>query len=139
MGSTLVFATLDTASRRLKFPREREVIVTDTVGFIKELPEDLLGAFRATLDELKDAHLLLHVVDISNPRFEQQMESVDQTIKELDIDHIPRLLVFNKKDRVDRDEVKMLCHRYDAVAISAIYPETLMPLLAAVEERLWID
>ncbi|MBI5755898.1 MAG: GTPase HflX [Nitrospirae bacterium] len=133
----LLFATLDTASRRLRFPREREVIVTDTVGFIKELPEDLLGAFRATLDELKDAHLLLHVVDISNPRFEQQMASVDQTIKELDIDHIPRLLVFNKKDRVDRDEVKMLCQRYDAVAISAIYPETLMPLLAAVEDRLW--
>ncbi|MEE8185154.1 MAG: GTPase HflX, partial [Thermodesulfobacteriota bacterium] len=89
----LLFATLDTASRRLRFPREREVIVTDTVGFIKELPEDLLGAFRATLDELRDAHLLIHIVDISNPRFEQQMASVDQILRGLKLEHIPCLLV----------------------------------------------
>lgn len=133
----LLFATLDTASRRLRFPREREVIVTDTVGFIKELPDDLFGAFRGTLDELRDAHLLLHVVDISNPRFEQQMASVDQIIRELGIEHIPLLPVFNKRDKVDIQEVKALCQRYDAVAISAIHPESLMPLLAAMEERLW--
>lgn len=133
----LLFATLDTASRRLRFPREREVIITDTVGFIRELPEDLLGAFRATLEELKDARLLLHVVDISNPRFGQQMGSVDHIIRELELDHIPRLIVFNKKDRADQDEVNVLCQRYDAVAISAIHPETLMPLLTAIEERLW--
>lgn len=133
----LLFATLDTASRRLRFPREREVIVTDTVGFIKELPEDLLGAFRATLDELRDAHLLLHVVDISNPRFEQQMDSVGKILKELELEDIPTMLVFNKMDRVDPQEVKALCQRFDAVAISAIFPESLMPLLAAMEERLW--
>lgn len=133
----LLFATLDTASRRLRFPREREVIVTDTVGFIKELPEDLLGAFRATLDELRDAHLLLHVVDISNPRFEQQMDSVGKILKELELEDIPTMLVFNKMDRVDPQEVKALCQRFDAIAISAIYPESLMPLLAAMEERLW--
>lgn len=133
----LLFATLDTASRRLRFPKEREVIITDTVGFIKELPEDLFGAFRATLDELRDAHLLLHVVDISNPRFEQQIASVDKIIRDLAIEHIPVLLVFNKIDRVDPKEVKMLCQRFDAVPISAIYPETLMPLLAAMEERIW--
>ncbi len=134
----LLFATLDTVSRRLKFPREREVIVTDTVGFIKELPEDLLGAFRATLDELRDAHLLLHVVDISNPRFGQQMVSVEKILKDLELDHIPVMLIFNKKDMVATQEVKVLCQRYGAIAISAIYPETLMPLLAAVEERLWV-
>lgn len=133
----LLFATLDTASRRLRFPREREVIVTDTVGFIKELPEDLLGAFRATLDELRDAHLLLHVVDISNPRFEQQMDSVGKILKELELEDIPTMLVFNKMDKVDPQEVKALCQRFGAVAISAIFPESLTPLLAAMEERLW--
>lgn len=133
----LLFATLDTASRRLRFPREREVIVTDTVGFIRELPEDLFGAFRATLDELKDAHLLLHVVDISNPRFEQQMTAVDKIIRDLAIEQIPSLLVFNKTDQVDPAEVKVLCQRFEAIAISAIHPESLMPLLAAMEERLW--
>lgn len=134
----MLFATLDTASRRLRFPREREVIVTDTVGFIKELPEDLLGAFRATLDELRDAQLLLHVVDISNPRFGQQMASVEKILKDLELDHIPVMLIFNKKDMIDPQEVKVLCQRYGAIAVSAIYPETLMPLLAAVEERLWV-
>ena len=133
----ILFATLDTASRRLRFPREREVIITDTVGFIKELPEDLFGAFRATLDELRDAHLLLHVVDISNPRFEQQMFSVEKILRELGLDHIPVLLVFNKMDKTDQEEVKILCQRFNATAISAIKPETLIPLLAVMEERIW--
>lgn len=133
----LLFATLDTASRRLRFPKEREVIITDTVGFIRELPADLLGAFRATLDELRDAALLLHLVDISNPRFDQQMGSVDQIIRELELDHIPRLVVFNKTDRVSTDEAEMMCRRFDAVAISATHPATLIPLLTAIEERLW--
>ena len=73
LTDNLLFATLDTASRRLRFPREREVIVTDTVGFIRELPEDLMGAFAPTLDELRDANLLLHLVDVSNPKFEDQI------------------------------------------------------------------
>ena len=69
-----MFATLDTASRRLRFPKERDVIITDTVGFIRDLPKDLFAAFKATLEELEDTDLLLHVVDISNPRFEQQIK-----------------------------------------------------------------
>ncbi|MBI5192739.1 MAG: GTPase HflX [Nitrospirae bacterium] len=133
----LLFATLDTSSRRLRFPKEREVIITDTVGFIRELPEDLLGAFRATLDELRDARLLLHVVDISNPRFDQQMESVDQILRELGLDNIPRLVVFNKQDKAEPDEVKMICQRFNAIAISAINPETLLLLLAVMEEMIW--
>ena len=133
----LLFATLDTASRRLRFPREREVIITDTVGFIRELPPDLLGAFRATLAELRDAHLLLHVVDISNPRFEQQMDSVNRILAELELESIHSLLVFNKIDRLDEPEAKALCQRYDAVGVSALHPESLHPLLAAVEDRIW--
>jgi GTP-binding protein HflX len=133
----LLFATLDTASRRLRFPREREVIITDTVGFIRELPPDLLGAFRSTLDELRDAQLLLHVVDISNPRFEQQMVSVIRILDDLDLGSIPSQTVFNKCDRIDPEAGAALCQRYEAVGISAILPQTLLRLLATVEDRIW--
>ena len=84
-----LFATLDTSTRRLRFPREREVIVTDTVGFIRDLPPDLTRAFQSTLDELRDASLLLHIADISNPRFESQIESVDRILEELGLGAIP--------------------------------------------------
>jgi GTPase len=133
----LLFATLDTASRRLRFPREREVIITDTVGFIRELPQDLMGAFAPTLDELQDAHLLLHVVDIANPRFEEQIEAVVKVLTGLGLDRIPRLVVFNKEDRVDPQIVKEVCRRYEAVSISALHPETLPKLLAVLEDRVF--
>lgn len=133
----LLFATLDTATRRLRFPREREVVVTDTVGFIKDLPPDLLGAFRATLDEMQDADLLLHVVDISNPRFEHQMESVDKVLREIELDHIPRLIVFNKMDRVNRHWAKTIARRFDGVTCSAVDQSTFGNLLGMVEQRLW--
>jgi len=133
----LLFATLDTATRRLRFPRDREVVITDTVGFIKDLPKDLLGAFRATLDEMQDADLIVHVVDISNPRFEHQMESVDKLILELGLDHIPRLVVFNKVDLVNPLWAKIIAARFNGVVCSAIRPETFGALLGAIEKRLW--
>ena len=133
----LLFATLDTSTRRLRFPREREVIITDTVGFIQSLPPDLLGAFRSTLDELRDAHLLIHLVDISNPRFEQHIATVQEILNELELDATPQLLVFNKKDRLDPETAKALCERYEAIAISALQPPTMGVLLAAIETRLW--
>jgi GTP-binding protein HflX len=133
----LLFATLDTATRRLRFPRDREVVITDTVGFIKDLPKDLLGAFRATLDEMQDADLIVHVVDISNPRFEHQMESVDKLILELGLDHIPRLVVFNKVDLVNPLWAKVIAARFNGVVCSAIHPETFGALLGAIEKRLW--
>ncbi len=133
----LLFATLDTATRRLRFPRDREVVITDTVGFIKDLPKDLLGAFRATLDEMQDADLIVHVVDISNPRFEHQMESVDKLVLELGLDHIPRLVVFNKVDLVNPLWAKIIAARFNGVVCSAIHPETFGALLGAIEKRLW--
>ncbi|BCB96362.1 GTPase HflX [Dissulfurispira thermophila] len=132
-----MFATLDTASRRLRFPREREIIITDTVGFIKDLPKDLMTAFKATLEELEDADLLLHLVDISNPRFEQQINSVENILEELNIKDKPKLLVFNKIDKVSKDVVENIALRYNAVAISAVRPESLGPLLKAIEHRIW--
>jgi GTP-binding protein HflX len=132
-----LFATLDTASRRLRFPREREIVITDTVGFIRDLPKDLMAAFRATLEELEDADLLLHVVDISNSRFEQQITAVERILSDLNLGEKSRLLVFNKIDRADRDEVRNLAARFDAVTVSAVDSRTFGPLLAVIEGRIF--
>ncbi len=133
----LLFATLDTSTRRLRFPREREVIITDTVGFIRQLPKSLMGAFKATLEELEDAHLLLHVVDIGNPRCEEQIRAVERILRELDLHEIPRLLVFNKIDLVESMVVTALCRRYEAIPVSARDRSTFVPLLGELEERFW--
>ena len=133
----LLFATLDTTTRRLRFPKEREVIITDTVGFIRHLPKSLLGAFKATLEELVDAHFLLHVVDISNPRFEEQIRAVDRILQDLDLHEIHRILVFNKIDLIPAEEVAPFCRRFDAIAVSAHQRETFADLLREMEERCW--
>jgi GTP-binding protein HflX len=133
----LLFATLDTSTRRLRFPQEREVIITDTVGFIRDLPKSLMGAFKATLEELVDAHLLLHVVDISNPRFEEQIQSVDRILRDLDLQNTPRLLVFNKIDLIPDEETEPYCRRFDAIAVSARKRSTFDNLLREMEERCW--
>lgn len=132
-----LFATLDTASRRLRFPREREVIITDTVGFIRDLPRDLMAAFRSTLEELEDAELLIHLVDASNPRFEQHIASVEKILDELDLAKKPQLLVFNKIDRIPEEEVENMKMRFNALAVSAIDPSTFGPFLAAIEAYIW--
>jgi GTPase len=136
-AENLLFATLDTATRRLRFPRDREVVITDTVGFIKDLPKDLLGAFRATLDEMQDADLILHVVDISNPRFEQQMESVNNLLHEIGLDHIPQLVVLNKVDLVNPFWAKAIANRFRGIVCSAINQETFGDLLKEIERKVW--
>ena len=133
----LLFATLDTSTRRLRFPQEREVIITDTVGFIRKLPKSLLGAFKATLEELEDADLLLHVVDLSNPRFEEQIAAVERILLDLELDRLPRLLVFNKIDLLPAVEVTALCRRFDALPISARDRRSFEPLLEKLEQRFW--
>ncbi len=132
-----MFATLDTASRRLRFPREREVVITDTVGFIRDLPVDLMAAFRATLEELEDADLLLHVVDASNPRFARHMESVERILEDLGLAEKKRVTVLNKIDRLPAEEVENLVRRYGAVPVAALDPATFAPLLRAVEVGVW--
>lgn len=132
-----LFATLDTASRRLRFPQEREVVITDTVGFIRDLPKDLIAAFKATLEELEDADLLLHVVDASNPRFEQQIASVERIMSDLNLAEKKRLLIFNKMDRMDRDEALNLASRYNAIPVSALNRTTFQPLLEAMEREVF--
>jgi len=130
------FETLDTSSRRLRFPRDREVIITDTVGFIRDLPKDLMGAFRTTLEELRDADLLVHLVDASARDLQGQVESVEAILSELELERMPRLLVFNKCDRLAPEEAEALCHRYRALGISALQPTTLTPLTDCLERTL---
>jgi len=131
----LLFATLDPTSRRLRFPRDMEVIVTDTVGFIRNLPAELLKAFESTLEELFEADLLLHVIDVSNPAWQRQAEVVDNLLLELGLARIPRLAVYNKLDLVE-EEMRQRLARGDGVGISALDASTLAPLLERVEEML---
>lgn len=144
----LLFATLDTSSRRLRFPMDREVIITDTVGFIRSLPKSLLGAFKATLEELKDADLLIHLVDCSNPRFEEQIVQVDAILAELELSQKPKLLVFNKADLLPElkkgdplafMKVRQVGRRYGAITISAADRKSLEPLLKELQQRFWHD
>jgi GTP-binding protein HflX len=132
-----LFATLDPSSRRLRFPREREVIITDTVGFIRDLPEDLMEAFAATLEELHDATLLLHVADISSPRMEEQIEAVDAILHRLRLDRVPRLLVLNKSDLLTAQEATALATLWNGISISALDATTLGVLLEQVERAIW--
>ena len=132
LAENRLFATLDPSSRRLRFPQDLEVIITDTVGFIHNLPKDLVVAFRATLEELESADLLLHVIDISNPRYRAQIESVERIIADLRLAHIPSIPVLNKMDKVAPEELETLTARLDGTPISALDRSTLKPLVEQV-------
>jgi len=136
MAEKRLFATLDPSSRRLRFPKDIEVIITDTVGFIKDLPKDLMVAFRATLEELESADLLLHIIDISNPRYKEQIESVEKILCDLNLNEIPSIRVLNKKDLVDGETVHSLLKVVGGTAISAKFKKTLMPLIKEMEKRI---
>ena len=131
-----LFATLDPTSRRLRFPAEREAIITDTVGFIRDLPADLLRAFRATLEELETADLLLHVVDVTDPMHDDKAEAVLGLLRELQLDSIPRITVYNKADLLERREVLLLTAGR-GIPVSAVTGEGLSTLLHRVAHRLW--
>lgn len=124
-----LFATLDPSSRRLRFPRDVEVIITDTVGFIRNLPKELMVAFRATLEELESANLLLHVIDISNPRHLEQINSVEKILSQLKLSHLPQLRALNKMDLVTAEKVARKTRQLDGIAISANKKSTLRHLL----------
>ena len=132
-----MFATLDPASRKLRFPRDREVIVTDTVGFIRELPRDLMVAFHATLQELREADLFLHVVDASAEDVKRRMAAVRKVLDEIDLGETRELLVFNKVDRLPPGQGASLAELHGAVAVSALERTGLRELLERAEQELW--
>ena len=137
-----MFATLDPTSRRLRLPHEQEVIINDTVGFIRDLPPDLINAFRATLEEISESDLLLLLVDAANPRWLQQLESVERILTELNYNRIPRLVVFNKADLVKSDELSSIIRQAtlsgerECVTVSALKAQSLRPLLERAGELL---
>src|SRR5438132_4256318 len=145
MAEERMFATLDPTTRRLRLPRDQEVIINDTVGFIRDLPPDLLAAFRSTLEEIAGSCLLIHLVDAANPRYQQQIASVDRILSRLQFDQIPRLLVLNKSDLVDRATLDSMIRHVllelgtEPLAISANDRRSLSPLLQRIDELLAQD
>ncbi len=137
-----MFATLDPTSRRLRLPYDQEVIINDTVGFIRDLPEALVSAFRSTLEEISDSDLLVHVADASHPQVLQQIASVGKIIADLEFNEIPQLLVLNKSDLVEPEAIDNLTRQVSldtdaqCVSISAIHRETLRPMVDAIARQM---
>jgi GTPase len=132
-----LFETLDPSSRRLRFPREREAIITDTVGFIRDLPPNLVKAFASTFEELQEANLLLHVVDATSPSIEEQKETVERLLEQLGIHLLPRLLVVNKTDLLGKREGAELAKGLGGIPASAVDPSTLTLLVEEMEKLIW--
>ncbi|MCP9493404.1 MAG: GTPase HflX [Pyrinomonadaceae bacterium MAG19_C2-C3] len=140
-----MFATLDPTSRRLRLPHEQEIIINDTVGFIRDLPPDLIAAFRATLEEISDSDLLIHLVDAANPRLMQQIESVESILTSLELGDIPRVTILNKTDLIDSETAHAIRREVsnsgarDCILASANDAATLRPLINRVGEILARD
>jgi GTP-binding protein HflX len=137
LAADKLFATLDPISRRLRFPREREVVITDTVGFIRDLPKELVAAFRATLEEMADADLLVHVVDASDPDRDAQIRAVEAILNDLGLADKPRVLVWNKADKLGTMDAEHLAQHGGGFVVSALDPQTFGPLLLGIERSLW--
>ena len=130
-----LFMTLDPASRRIRFPREMDVILTDTVGFIQNLPKELMVAFRATLEELERADLFVHVVDAANPAAEAQIRSVERIVTELGLSLTPMVYAVNKADRATPEQVDALVRTTGGVPVSANNAASLGPLIDRLADR----
>lgn len=137
LSEDMLFATLRPTSRQLQLSHECAMILTDTVGFIHELPDDLISAFKATLEELEDADILLHLVDASNEEFETRINAVDRILKDLGLEQKERMLAFNKCDRLEPEIVASLTRRFGAIGLSALSPPTCLPLVEDIEQRLF--
>ena len=126
LAENKLFATLDPTTRRLRFPEERELILADTVGFIRNLPKELVEAFRATLEELEAADLLIHVADAGHPELERQLQAVEDILVAMELHDVPRILVLNKWDTVGEEQREILLHMHpEAITVSALAGEGL--------------
>lgn len=131
-----LFATLDPTTRNLKLPSKQEVLMTDTVGFIRKLPHHLIEAFRSTLEEAKYADIILHVVDASNPQVDEQMHIVYETLTNLEVKNKPIITAFNKQDKIDGESILRDFKADHIVRISAKYGDGLEELQGVIEEVL---
>jgi GTP-binding protein HflX len=132
-----LFATLDPTTRRLRFPEEREIIVTDTVGFIEDLPDTLVAAFASTLEELQEADLLLHVLDANSPNVDPHRAATETQLERLDLSNRPSLLVWNKADVTEPDRLTELVRHHGGIPVSAHTGEGCAALLHAMEAELF--
>lgn len=137
--SSKMFATLDPTVRAVRLPSNRRVLFSDTVGFIRDLPKGLMAAFRATLEEVQQASLILHVSDVSNPRHAEQDAEVDKVLHDLGVEDRPRIHVFNKIDRLTPDELAALARTNGNVYVSALTREGLDDLLRRVDQEMPVD
>ncbi len=138
LAENKLFATLDPTTRRLRFPEEHEIVLADTVGFIRDLPKELMEAFRATLEELNEADMLIHVLDASHPEMEQQLESVEKILEELGLSDIPRILLLNKWDNIPKNAQDPLLERFsNAFPVSALSGFGLKEASAFIEKTLF--
>lgn len=115
----LLFATLDPAARSVRLPGGLKAVISDTVGLIRNMPQSVEGVFRATFEELVESHLLIHLVDISNPDFENHIKTTDKTLQDIGLHKLPLLTVFNKVDLVNGEDCRGICRRFDALPVSA--------------------
>jgi GTP-binding protein HflX len=143
MAESMLFATLDPTTRKVKLPGESahpEFLLTDTVGFIQKLPTNLIAAFRATLEEVEEADVLVHVIDVANPSWDKQERAVRAVLSDMNVDDKPVVRVLNKIDLLDDEDAEML--RYEAafaentVAVSALHGEGMEDFVEAVEDAL---
>jgi GTP-binding protein HflX len=140
VASDALFVTLDPLVRKVRLPDRRELLVSDTVGFIDRLPHSLVAAFRATLEEVAAADLLLHVIDASSPDRERHIAAVNSVLTEVGADRVPSVDIFNKCDRLDRAERTRLAALYPgAICVSALTGEGRDDVIAALESRLALD
>ncbi len=138
LSADMLFATLDPTTRKIEMPGGREVLLTDTVGFIQKLPTNIVAAFRATLEEIQEADMLLHVVDVTHPHVIAQVEAVEDTLAELEVEHLPMVIALNKIDQLPEglDPMANLDFDHPAVPVSAVTGEGLDELIVAIEASL---
>ena len=131
-----LFSTLNPTTRKIVLPSGREILITDTVGFIRNLPKELVNAFRATLEELGESTLLVHVADSTDPLVDERIESVERILESTGYDSIPRFIVFNKSDIASEEVINRLKRAYNAPVISAFKKETLVTLLERIDREI---
>ncbi len=121
LAENKLFATLDSTTRSFEIEQDKKILVSDTVGFIRKLPHHLVASFKSTLNVVRDADLILHVIDVSHPSFEDHIEVVDETLMELGVDKKSQLKIFNKVDAADKTKIDYVLNKYDnAILISAM-------------------
>ena len=143
LTSSKMFATLDPTIRAVRLPSRRRVLLSDTVGFLRDLPPDLIAAFRATLEEVQEAALILQVTDISNPHHAEQDAEVLKVLRDLGVENRPRLHVLNKSDLLSEEDMNLLQrangHGREVVFTSAVTGAGLEDLLARIDSAIQID